>query len=122
MNFPTTVSRRDAILLGLAGVVAGTSASRADDYPSRPVKIIAPFGAGGPTDVYTRSIAEELHKTLNQTFEFEDHPGDVTTMCPDLVAHAEPDGYMLLMAGSTQCVNDTLFAHKSYDLLRDLVP
>jgi tripartite-type tricarboxylate transporter receptor subunit TctC len=122
MNLPTAVSRRDAILLALSGVVAGTSSSRADDYPSRPVKIVAPFGAGGPTDVYTRSIAEELHKSLNQPFVIEDHPGAGTTIGTDLVAHAAPDGYMLLMAGSTQCVNDTLYAHKSYELLRDLVP
>jgi len=97
------------------------SAARADDYPSRPVKIIAPFGAGGPTDVYTRAIAEELRKSLNQPFVIEDHPGAGTTIGTDLVAHAAPDGYTLLMAGSTQTVNETLYAHKSYQLMRDLV-
>src|ERR1700731_3693966 len=122
MNLPTTVSRRDAMLLTLAGVVAGTSSSRADDYPSRPVKIIAPFGAGGPTDVYTRSIANELQKSLRQTFYIEDRPGAGTTIGTDLVAHAAPDGYTLLMAGSTQTVNETLYGHKSYELMRDLVP
>jgi tripartite-type tricarboxylate transporter receptor subunit TctC len=122
MPMPTAMSRRDAVLVALGAVIGGASAVRADDYPSRPVKIIAPFGAGGPTDVYTRSIAEELHKSLNQPFVIEDHPGAGTTIGTDLVAHAEPDGYMLLMAGSTQCVNDTLYGHKSYELLRDLEP
>src|ERR1700734_1143715 len=102
MNFPTIVSRRDAVLLALAGVVAGTSPSRADDYPSRPVKIIAPFGAGGPTDVYTRDISEELRKSLNQTFFIENRPGAGTTIGTDLVAKATPDGYTLLMVSSTQ--------------------
>jgi tripartite-type tricarboxylate transporter receptor subunit TctC len=122
MNLPTTVSRRDAMLLALAGVVAGTSASRADDYPSRPVKIVAPFGAGGPTDVYTRSIANELQKSLGQTFFIEDRPGAGTTIGTDLVAHAAPDGYTLLMVSGTQTVNETLYAQKPYQLMRDLTP
>ena len=117
-----TVTRREAALLALAAAVAApASAARADDYPSRPVKIVAPFGAGGPTDVYTRGIAEELQKSLHQPFFIEDHPGAGTTLGTDLVAHATPDGYTLLMAGSTQTVNETLYAHKSYDLMRDLV-
>ena len=122
MTLPTAVSRRDAMLLALAGVVAGTSASRADDYPSRPVKIVAPFGAGGPTDVYTRSIANELQKSLHQTFFIEDHPGAGTTLGTDLVAHAAPDGYTLLMVSGTQTVNETLYTQKPYQLMRDLVP
>jgi tripartite-type tricarboxylate transporter receptor subunit TctC len=122
MTLPTAVSRRDAILLALGGVVAGTSSSRADDYPSRPVKIVAPFGAGGPTDVYTRSIANELQKSLRQTFFIEDHPGAGTTLGTDLVAHATPDGYTLLMVSGTQTVNETLYTQKSYQLMRDLTP
>src|SRR5580698_1354677 len=122
MTLPTAVSRRDAILLALGGVVAGTSSSRADDYPSRPVKIVAPFGAGGPTDVYTRAIANELQKSLGQAFFIEDHPGAGTTLGTDLVAHAAPDGYTLLMVSGTQTVNETLYTQKSYQLMRDLTP
>src|ERR1700726_4023701 len=122
MNMPTAMSRRDAMLLALGGLVAGTSASRADDYPSRPVKIVAPFGAGGPTDVYTRSIANELQKSLGQTFFIEDRPGAGTTIGTDLVAHATPDGYTLVMVSGTQTVNETLYTQKSYQLMRDLTP
>ena len=122
MSLPIAVSRRDAVLLALAGVVAGPSASRADDYPSRPVKIVAPFGAGGPTDVYTRDIAEELQKSLHQAFIIENRPGAGTTLGTDLVAHATPDGYTLLMVSSTQTVNETLYANKPYRLMGDLVP
>jgi tripartite-type tricarboxylate transporter receptor subunit TctC len=111
---------RRTVLLALAGAVAASGA-RADDYPSRPIKIISPFGAGGPTDVFTRAIAEELQNSLHEPFIIEDHPGAGTTLGTDLAAHATPDGYTLLMAGSTQTVNETLYAHKSYQLMRDLV-
>jgi tripartite-type tricarboxylate transporter receptor subunit TctC len=120
MSLPIALSRRDAILLALSGVVAGTVSSRADDYPSRPVKIIAPFGAGGPTDVYTRDIAEELQKSLRQAFVIENRPGAGTTLGTELVAHATPDGHTLLMVSSTQTVNETLYAKKPYRLMGDL--
>jgi tripartite-type tricarboxylate transporter receptor subunit TctC len=94
----------------------------ADDYPSRPVKIIVPFGAGGPTDVYTRAIGEELRKALHQPFVMENRPGAGTTIGTDFVAKSPPDGYTLLMVSGTQTVNETLYAHKQYHLMRDLVP
>ena len=86
------------------------------------MKIVAPFGAGGPTDVYTRAIANELQKSLHQTFFIEDHPGAGTTIGTDLVAHAAPDGYTLLMVSGTQTVNETLYTKKPYQLMRDLTP
>jgi tripartite-type tricarboxylate transporter receptor subunit TctC len=122
MDNSITISRRDAARLVLAMLLTGATSARADDYPSRPVKIIAPFGAGGPTDVYTRDISEELRKSLNQTFFIENRPGAGTTIGTDLVAKATPDGYTLLMVSSTQTVNETLYADKPYQLLRDLVP
>ena len=110
-------------LLALAGaVIASAPAAMADDYPSRPVKIIVPFGAGGPTDVYTRSIAEELRKSLHQPFIMENRPGAGTTIGTDVVAKSQPDGYTLLMVSGTQTVNETLYVHKSYQLMRDLAP
>jgi tripartite-type tricarboxylate transporter receptor subunit TctC len=96
--------------------------AHAEDYPSRPVKIIVPFGAGGPTDIYTRDIAEELRKSLHQPFVLENRPGAGTTVGTDLAAHAAPDGYTLLMVSSTQTVNETLYVTKPYQLLRDLIP
>jgi tripartite-type tricarboxylate transporter receptor subunit TctC len=117
------LSRHIAALLLLAGVaIASTPAAIADDYPSRPVKVIVPFGAGGPTDVYTRAIAEELRKSVQQPFVMENRPGAGTTIGTDVVAKAPPDGYTLLMVSGTQAVNETLYAHKSYQLMRDLVP
>ncbi len=112
------------VLVAALGLVLGkiSAPAIADDYPSRPIKIIAPFGPGGPTDVYTRAIAEELRKSLHQTVFIENRPGAGTTIGTDLVAKAAPDGYMLLMISGTQCVNETLYSKKPYQLMRDLVP
>ena len=115
--------RHIAVLLTFAGVVTISAfAANADDYPSRPVKIIVPFGAGGPTDVYARAIGEELRKSLRQPFVMENRPGAGTTIGTDVVAKSPPDGYTLLMVSGTQTVNETLYAHKQYQLMRDLVP
>ena len=112
-----------AALVSLASLVAITPpAANADEYPSRPVKVIVPFGAGGPTDVYARAIAEELRKSLHQPFIMENRPGAGTTIGTDTVAKSQPDGYTLLMVSGTQAVNETLYAHKPYQLMRDLVP
>jgi len=105
----------------IAALPAQTLPLNADDYPSHPVRIIVPFGAGGPTDVYTRAIAEELRKSLNQAFVEENKPGAGTTIGTDFVAKAAPDGYTLLMVSGTQTVNETLYTHKPYELMRDLV-
>lgn len=109
------------LVLTLAATI-GAPLSKADDYPSRPVRIIVPFGAGGPTDVYTRAIAEELRKSLHQTFVMENKPGAGTTIGTDYVAKAAPDAYTLLMVSGTQTVNETLYKNKPYELMRDLVP
>jgi tripartite-type tricarboxylate transporter receptor subunit TctC len=112
-----------AVLLAFAGVVTISAfAANADDYPSHPVKIIVPFGAGGPTDIYARAIGEELRKSLHQPFVMENRPGAGTTIGTDVVAKSPPDGYTLLMVSGTQTVNETLYAHKQYQLMRDLVP
>ncbi len=108
------------VLVGIATIPA--LPTKADDYPTRPVKVIVPFGAGGPTDVYARVVAEELRKSLHQTFIMENRPGAGTTIGTEVVAKSAPDGYTLLMVSGTQTVNETLYGHKQYQLMRDLVP
>jgi len=123
MSLRLALLRPIAALLALAAAATvAASPARADDYPSRPVKIIVPFGAGGPTDVYARAIAEELRKSLHQTFVLENRPGAGTTIGTDVVAKSAPDGYTLLMVSGTQTVNETLYSHKPYHLMRDLTP
>lgn len=115
--------RQIAALLALAAAVTiSASPTRADDYPSHTVKIIAPFGAGGPADVYTRVVAQKLQDALHQSFVVENRPGAGTTIGTDVVAKAPPDGYTLLVVSGTQTVNETLYAKKAYHLMADLVP
>ncbi len=114
--------RRASFLIATALLAPAACQAAAADYPGRPVKIIAPFGAGGPTDVFTRIIAQELQKALGQPFVVENRPGAGTTIGTEYVAKSTPDGYTLLMVSSTQTVNETLYTHKPYHLMTDLVP
>jgi tripartite-type tricarboxylate transporter receptor subunit TctC len=116
-----TPSRRTMILGALAATALPVRRAFADQYPSRPVKIIVPFGAGGPTDLYTRAMAEELRKDLHQSFVMENRPGAGSVIGTDVVAKSAPDGYTLLMISATQAVNETLIISKTYRLMRDFV-
>jgi tripartite-type tricarboxylate transporter receptor subunit TctC len=106
-------------LLAALGVSAGTAS--AQDYPSKPVKIIVPFGAGGPADIYARFIGQGLQDSLKQSFVIENRPGAGAQIGTVEVAKAEPDGYTLLMMSNTHTVNETLRPGRSYELMRDFV-
>jgi tripartite-type tricarboxylate transporter receptor subunit TctC len=98
---------------------AGPAAAQA--YPNHPVKIIVPFAAGGPADVYARFIAQRLGESLGQAFVVEDRPGAGAVIGTDLAAKAAPDGYTLLLMSNTHTVNETLLPNKPYNLTRDFV-
>ena len=109
------------IVLSQAMVFAGSPAS-AQDYPTRPVKIIVPFAAGGPADVYARFIAQRLQDAMGQPFVVEDRPGAGSVTGTDAVAKSAPDGYTLLLMSNAQTVNESLIPNKPYALLRDFAP
>ncbi len=118
-----TVFRRVSSLIMLAMAWLSPAApAQAQDYPSRPVKVIVPFGAGGPTDIFTRALAEELRKALKEPFVMENRPGAGTIIGSEAAAKSPPDGYTLLMISATQTTTETLVPNKSYKLLRDFVP
>src|SRR5690348_3937687 len=94
----------------------------AQDYPSRPVKLIVPFGAGGPADVYARVIAQHLSEQLKQNFIVDDRPGAGSIIGTDAVAKAAPDGYTLLVMSNTHTTNESLIPNKPFQLMRDFVP
>ena len=94
----------------------------AQPWPNKPVKIIVPFAAGGPADIYARFVGEKLQGALRQSFVVENRPGGGALAGTDAVAKSAPDGYTLLMMSNTHTVNESLFAEKPYQLLRDLVP
>jgi tripartite-type tricarboxylate transporter receptor subunit TctC len=106
--------------LGLAtALVAGSVA--AQTYPSKPVKIIVPFAAGGPADNYARFIAQRLQDALGQPFVVDDRPGAGSVIGTDVVAKAAPDGYTLLLMSNTHTVNESLIPNKPFQLMRDFV-
>src|SRR5215471_11734948 len=117
------ILQRVSSLIALAVFcLASAAAAVAQDYPSRPVKMIVPFGAGGPTDIFTRLLAEELRKALGEPFVMENRPGAGTIIGTDAAAKSPPDGYTLLMMSATQTTTETLVPTKPYKLLRDFVP
>ena len=101
------------------GAFAGSAS--AQDYPSKSVKIIVPFGAGGPADIYARFIGQGLQDSAKQSFVIENRPGAGAQIGTVEVAKADPDGYTLLMMSNTHTVNETLRPGRSYELMRDFV-
>lgn len=91
-------------------------------YPTKPVRIIVPYAAGGNTDITARAIAEKLTPVLKQQVIVENRPGASTNIGSDAVARAAPDGYTLLMGGAANAINMSLFEKMPYDTLRDLAP
>ena len=111
---------RRAILGLLLAAIAAPAA--AQSWPTKPVRIVVPFGAGGPADVYARIIGNELGEALKQQFIIDNRPGAGALIGTDIAAKAAPDGYTLLMMSNTHTTNETLLANRPYVLLRDLVP
>ena len=95
-------------------------AAAQDAFPSKPVKIVVPFAAGGPADVYARFLGQKLTETMGQPFVVENRPGAGAVIGTDAVAKSPADGYTLLMMSNTQTTNESLVPNKPYQLMRDL--
>jgi tripartite-type tricarboxylate transporter receptor subunit TctC len=110
-------------LVAALAVLAWSAASAdAQDYPARTVKIVVPFGAGGPADVFSRQLAQHLSEALKQSFVVEDRPGAGSIIGTNEVAKAAPDGYTLLTMSNTHTTNESLAPNKPFQLMRDFVP
>src|SRR4029078_13419931 len=103
-----------AVLLAAFGCGAA-----AETYPSRPVKIVVPFSAGGPADVYARFLAERLQGARGQPLVVETRPGGGSVIGTDIVAKSAPDGYTLLLMSNTHTINESLMPSKPFVLMRD---
>ena len=124
-NLPVRISstRRPLMALLVACVAAlGGGAACADEYPSHPVKIVVPFAAGGPADIFARFLAQRLQQSLKQPFVIENQPGAGSIIGTETVAKSEPDGYTLLLMSNTHTVNESLFKKKPFVLMRDFTP
>jgi tripartite-type tricarboxylate transporter receptor subunit TctC len=109
-----------AVFVLLSLCIAFSAWSQA--YPSRPVKIIVPYGVGGSADLYGRFLAAKLQDSLGQPVVIENRPGGGSIVGTDVVAKSDPDGYTLLVMSNTHTVNETLIPKKPFDLMRDFAP
>jgi tripartite-type tricarboxylate transporter receptor subunit TctC len=119
MSFSSKLSLAVTAAVSLA---LSAPAASAQDYPAHAVRIIVPFAAGGPADVYTRQLAQFLSQELKQPFIVEDQPGAGSIIGTNAVARAAPDGYTLLSMSNTHTVNETLVPNRPFVLMRDFVP
>ena len=109
-----------SLVLAALLLVAGAPVL-AQDYPARPVRMIVPFAAGGPADVYARFLAQRLQEALGQPFVVDDRPGGGSVIGTDAVAKSPADGYTLLVMSNTHTVNESLMPNKPFVLMRDFV-
>jgi tripartite-type tricarboxylate transporter receptor subunit TctC len=109
------------LLVGLVALVFAGSAL-AQSYPNRPVKMIVPFAAAGPTDVIARLIAQKLTDSLGKTFYVENHPGAGGNIGMGMAAGAPADGYTILVVSSSFVVNPSLYAKIPYDPHNSFIP
>jgi tripartite-type tricarboxylate transporter receptor subunit TctC len=110
------------LLVGAALATLALGVVAADEYPSRPVKIVVPFAAGGPADVYARFLAQHLQEAMGQPFVIENRPGGGSVVGTEIVAKSAPDGYTLLLMSNTHTVNESLMPNKPFQLMRDFTP
>lgn len=108
--------------LAIAAACAISAAALAQNYPSRPVRIVVPLGAGGFADVPARILAPALAKQLDGTFFVENKPGAGSTIGAAEVAKAEPDGYNLLFSATPHVISAHLYKKLTYDALKDFAP
>jgi tripartite-type tricarboxylate transporter receptor subunit TctC len=114
-----TIARLLALCMGL--LIAG-NADAAGQYPDHPVRLLVGFGAGGPTDVIARIVAQQLSAALGQQFYVDDKPGAGGNIANAEVAKAAPDGYTLAVVSTGFMVNMSLYAKVPYDAVKDFAP
>lgn len=112
---------RCALLALGAAFAAAPMPALAQTYPAKPVRIIVPFAAGGPADVYARFIAQRLQDSLGQSFVVDNRPGAGSIIGTDAAAKSAPDGYTLLLMSNAHTVNESLIPNKPFQLMRDFV-
>jgi tripartite-type tricarboxylate transporter receptor subunit TctC len=106
----------------LAALCLASAAARADDYPTRPIRIVVPYAPGGSTDTIARILGQQIAKSIGQPIVIENKPGAASAVGSLLVARAAADGYTLLLGTGTLAINKSLRTDLGYDVERDLAP
>ena len=119
-----TIPRRNFLHLaaGVAALPAFSDVARAQAYPTRLVRVIVPFAAGGGTDITARLMGQWLSERLGQPFIIENRPGATGNIGTEVVVRAPADGYTLLMAGTANASNATLYDKLNFNFIRDIAP
>src|SRR5712675_351270 len=122
---PTMILLRRQFLhlaAGAAALPAASRIARAQTYPARPVRMVVGFAPGGGTDIIARLIGQWLSERLGQPFIIENRPGAGTNIGTEAVVRAPADGYTLLMVGSSNAINATLYGNLNFNFIGDIVP
>ena len=117
--------RRRAVLRLVAGAVALPAVSRiasAQDYPTRPIRLVVGFAAGGTQDVIARLLGQALSERLGQQIVIENRAGASSNIAAEAVIRSPPDGYTLFMVGPNNAINATLYDKLTFDFVRDTAP
>ncbi len=112
-----------ALRLGLAfACIVFATAAAAQDYPTRPVRLVVGFAAGGPTDILARVMAQHLSQRLGQQVIVENRPGGGGNTATEQVINAAPDGYTVLVVATANAINTSFYRKLPFDFMRDIVP
>jgi tripartite-type tricarboxylate transporter receptor subunit TctC len=120
-----TMNLRRSLLRGIAAslLLAAAPAALAQAYPSKMIRFVVPYPAGGPLDAIARMLAEKMRDGMGQQVIVDNKPGAGGNLGADIVAKSAPDGYTIVMgAVATHAINPTLFARMPYDPVRDFAP
>ena len=114
--------RRVAVVIAVPLICVPAAFVQAQSYPAKSVRIIVPFSAGGPADIFARFLGQRLQEPLGQSFVIDNRPGAGSIIGTDLVAKSPADGYTLLLMSNTHTVNESLVPKKPFALMKDFVP
>src|SRR5258708_25113664 len=109
------------IAMGISAIASIGTAS-ALDYPTRPVRFVVGFPAGGATDILARLIGQRLSERLGQQFVIENKPGAGNNIGTETVVNAEPDGYTVLLINPANFINGSLYTNLNFNFIRDIAP